>query len=518
MSKNRSRLHTTTTQPSSVTNFRTTRAKELEVLYSDNLSTNRRYDRAGGYSGANSSKYSTAAAVRAALATAARSGQVKELVTLSKQLYATNPVYSSIINYLTGMFRWDYKVIPHKLYTKSKAKNRKQVNAEEYMVIYNYMLELVEGLALKIKGPAILQNLFIDGSVYYTTLVNEENMTIDTIILPGEYCRKIGETQYGTNIISFNVSYFRDVGLKEDEINEYFESFPEEFAAAYRAYLADSTQQWAPLDPRFSSGMLLNDAAIPTYLYLLGGILDFEKYQDNELERNENSLKYLVVHTIPHYEDQLIFEVDEAAALHKSLKAVVDTGEKARLITTWGDVHVEKISENDTSENEVLTKAFKAIFQNAGFNSGVFTSESVEALKMSLIRDKAIVWKYIKQLVNFYNVALNNHFEFKGYQADIDILQISSYTYSDDIEIYKTNATLGVNKLDFIIASGIEQKHISDILMLEKTLGLDNITPMQTSYTQTAEDRQSGTGTQSSSDKKTEIEPSDNKSVNDTAE
>ena len=74
--------------------------------------------------------------------------------------------------------------------------------------------------------------------------------------------------------------------------------------------------------------------SIPTYFYLLGGILDYEKYQDNELERHDNLLKYLVVHTMPHYEDNLIFEVDEVEAIHKSLKRIVDTGEKARLITT----------------------------------------------------------------------------------------------------------------------------------------------------------------------------------------
>lgn len=99
----------------------------------------------------------------------------------------------------------------------------------------------------------------------------------------------------------------------------------------------------------------------------------------------------MVIHTIPHYEDQLIFEVDEVAAMHKSLKKIVDTGEKARLITTYGDIHVEQISENDTSENEVLSKAFQAVFNSAGFNSGIFTSESVTALEMSLIRDKGLI-------------------------------------------------------------------------------------------------------------------------------
>ena len=254
--------------------------------------------------------------------------------------------------------------------------------------------------------------------------------------------------------------------------------------------------------------------SIPTYFYLLGGILDYEKYQDNELERNDNLLKYLVVHTMPHYEDNLIFEVDEVEAIHKSLKRIVDTGEKARLITTYGDVHVDRISENDTSENQVLSKAFAAIFNNAGFNSGLFTGESVTSLEMSLIRDKGRVWKYVQTLLNFYTIAINNWFEFKDYQADIDILPISPYTYNDDIVKYKENATLGVGKLDYFIASGIKQKNIQDQLNLESFLKLDEIVPMQTSYTQTAEDRvNEGVEDNKAGEKdnKTEVEPSDNK-------
>lgn len=40
------------------------------------------------------------------------------------------------------------------------------------------------------------------------------------------------------------------------------------------------------------------------------------------------------------------------------------------------------------------------------------------------------------------------------------------------------------------MASGIKQKNIEDVLDLENRLHLDRIVPMQTSYTQTAEDRE----------------------------
>ena len=75
--------------------------------------------------------------------------------------------------------------------------------------------------------------------------------------------------------------------------------------------------------------------------------------------------------------------------------------------------------------------------------------------------------------------------------------------------------------MDYFIASGIKQKNIQDTLSLESFLGLNEITPMQTSYTQSAQDRvktdenDSGDDSESTTgkpdDNKTEIEPSDNK-------
>ena len=385
-------------------NFKISRSKTLEKLYSDDRSTKRRYDDSITTTRLS---YANAAAVRNALATA--TSDISKIVECSNQLYITNPIYASVINYLSDMFMWRYKVTPHKVYSKSKAKSKKQLAAEDYKIMYHLMLEVVEGLSIETKFPSLLTYLFVRGAVYFTTICDEDSLTIDTLLLPEKYCRKIGETQYGTAIIEFDYSYFDDLGLSTDELKDYLKSFSSEMQKGYRRYKNDTTNfRWQMLDPHFSSGLLMNEAGLPTYFYIYGGILDYEKYQDNELERNENSLKYLVVHTMPVFQDQLIFEVDEVAAIHKSLRKIVDTGDKARLITTYGDVHVENVAENDTAENQALSKAFKAIFHNAGFNSGLFTSESVEALNMSLIRDKGMVWRYVQSFVSFYNIAVNN--------------------------------------------------------------------------------------------------------------
>ena len=383
-------------------NFRINRIEKIKDLYSDEVSTRRRLSQSIG----SSEMPKNAAKVRELLEKAITDRT--QVVKLSKELYAKNPIYASVINYLSNMYMWRYTVTPHKTYKKSKAKDNKKLPREDYMLMYHHMLEVVDGLSIETKFPSILTLLFTSGAVYLTTYCDEDSITIDSLLLPDKYCRKIGETQYGSAIIQFDFTYFQDLGLTKDQLNEYFKSFPKEFKTKYLKYQKNPNDRWQTLDPHYSTGILLNDYSIPTYFYLLGGLLDYEQYQDNELERNGNLLKYLVVQTMPIYQDKLIFEMDEVNALHKSLRKVIDKGEKTKLITTFGDVKLLKVAENDTVANEVLVKAFKAIFNNAGFNSAIFTAESVEALKMSLIRDKGMVWRYVSALLNFYTIAINN--------------------------------------------------------------------------------------------------------------
>ena len=396
------------TDRKTLTNFKKTRVKDIksiQEMYADDTSTRRGNNLTVGST--NTSKLMTAEQVRDALWKAIKDNSLA--VAESKKLYATDPIYMAVIDYLSNMFMWRYKVIPHKVYTKNKSASRRKLTANSYAQTYNLMLEVADGLSIETKFPVLLRTLYLEGAVYFATVSDEDSLTVDTIILPNKYCRKIAETQFNTAIIEFDVTYFDSLGLKGDALDVLLESFPEELVKAYKAYKNDmKNPRWVMVDPRFASGILLNEYAVPTYLYLLAGIRQYEQYQDNELQRNENQLKYLVVQEMPHYEDQLIFEEDEVKALHQSMKKIIEVNDNAKLVTTYGTVHIDKVSESDTSENKVLANAFEQIFNNAGFNNSIFTSNSVEALKMALIRDRGSVWKYVQELINFYNITINS--------------------------------------------------------------------------------------------------------------
>ena len=77
------------------TQFRINRANKIKEIYADEVSTDRRFNRTISTSG---NKLNTAAQVRDALNKALQDSS--KVVQMSRELYAKNPIYMQIIDYL----------------------------------------------------------------------------------------------------------------------------------------------------------------------------------------------------------------------------------------------------------------------------------------------------------------------------------------------------------------------------------------------------------------------------------
>lgn len=455
--------------------FKKTRTEDIKDLYSDDYSLGNKIERSKDYA---SSLYETQAEVLEALENADKGNET--VVKASKKLYAINPIYAKMVNYFSTLFLYRYVTTPQII-------KDKKLTGEKYKKMYREMLESVDALSLEVRAPKILAQLYTEGAVYFTTYAEEDSMTMNTIVLPSKYCRKVGETQFGTAMISFDASYFDSLGLTKEEIKNLLEnSFPPEFTDIYKEY-EKSKKKWQPLDARFSSCILLNEKAIPNLMYAYGSILNYQSYEVNELQKSSNQLETILMHKIPTWQNQLILEVPEMNALHKRLSAVIaKTGAKTKLITTIGDLDFKQAQQNETRENQVLLKAFKSVFDNAGLNAAQFTGDLVQNLKSSQSIDRGVVLSQLEELINFYNLAINNWIDFKGYQAEISLLPISRDNYAEDVSIFRENANLGVGVINFIVASGIKQKNIESYLDMEAQLDIaSQLKPLQSSYTAT---------------------------------
>ena len=411
-----------------------------------------------------------------------KSGTRNTIIRASRMLYAMNPIYARIINYYATMFLPRYYATPR----FSPFIGKQKLKGQDWQAVYNQMVELVDGLNLDTKLIQLLTYIFVEGGVYLTSFYSEENQAIDFIVLPSEYCQRVGETIVGTDVIQFDFSYFDSLGLDKEELEELFTGFPKEFADKYVEYKADNKKRWTVLDPRHSSSILLNQKAIPTAFYSFIGITNFQDYMRNELDKNTQALQTIVEHHIPTYQDKLLLETPEMNLLHKKLSSIVRTAKHTRLVTTIGDVKIHQLlDDSSTVADKTLENAYKSIYDTAGLNNGLFYGDNQYSTEASMSIDRGYVWHLIEKLTNFYNVVINNcGIDFKGYQLELTMMPISRDKTTSDIAVYRENAKVGVGVLPFMIASGMKQKNIDSLLDMETNLDLvARLVPLRSSNT-----------------------------------
>jgi hypothetical protein len=260
---------------------------------------------------------------------------------------------------------------------------------------------------------------------------------------------------------------------------------------------------------------MCNSKGIPTFLYVYGGILNYQAYAINELDKSNNQIENVLVHKLPTYQDKLLFEVPEMQALHQKIAAITKSASHTRLITTIGDITVHPLQEQDSRENEVLSKAYKSIYEMTGLNGELFNGSNAEALKEQEKILRGEVWGKVEEIVNFLNVILNNWTAFKnGYQADLTMLSISRDNVQEDTARYQSAAGFGVGVTNFIVASGVKQKNIESFLDMEDNLGyVARLKPLLNTNTATAKDSETSTKETQSS----EENGSDDTGTGDTA-
>lgn len=455
------------------------RRKKIQRIYSDDRALKRLSQGFGGRGLGGS--YQEDNLIRIINSVGLESVRREEIVDLSNFAYATQPVFADIIDYYANMFMWRYYYFPVEV--------RNTANKSNYGEIYDLMTSVVDGLNIEIIFPATITKLLTEGVVYLYTTRNTPSKTISTLLLNSAYCTPIVMSQYGTGLFSFNLEYFDDLGFRGEELQEIFELFPDEIVDGYLAWKNKTGEQEIILDGRFSTYISLNDFEFPTLINSLKGILDYDKYRANEVERSGAQLDTIVSHRIPAHENRLLFELEEIQTLHSSMSQIIGKNKRTKLITTFGDLDIHPIQEQSRVSNETLEKAHKAIYSSAGLNTELFNADNRDSLIVSLQKDQSIIWEYVQKLVNFYNLTMNNLYNFKGYQIELTMLPITHYNLRDMMELHRRNAEYGIGRLEAVVASGTKQKHIVHKGALEDFLKLDEILkPLESAHTRSGKD------------------------------
>lgn len=400
---------------------------------------------------------------------------------VSRSLESVDPKYAKVISYFADMFHIRYTVVP------TLIKKSRGLAEDSYLTRYHDIMHVVDGMSLESTIPTLLKEIYVAGSVFVYVEQHRPAKTLSMIILPQEYCRPVFKTNHGTYVIQFNFDYFYKITTEDRE--EALSVFPEEFRRIYEQveFLGD---KWVTLDPKYSTAFLLNEYGLSSYVTILSELLDYQEFKQNDLERSRNELKSILTHKIPMYQDQFVFTLDEVAAIQKAISKIVANHDGLETITVFGDTELLKLQEEGARENKQVSQGYSNIYNSAGINATMFTSNSPAALDLSFKTDKSTVIRHLNHIENFLNVAMNNAYNFTPYEARIKLLHISIRDELDDIKKYQESAKFGIGKLEAIVASGVKQSELLDVTTLEDMLNLDEILiPLQSSHTQTAADR-----------------------------
>lgn len=171
----------------------------------------------------------------------------------------------------------------------------------------------------------------------------------------------------------------------------------------------------------------------------------------------------------------LIFDVDEAQALHNNAVKMLGKAIGLDVLTTFAEVDVANMeSNNATAEDDSMERSRQAVFDQAGVPQLLFNSDGNIAMNNSILNDEASMYNLIMQFESFLNdilVPFNKNPKKVYYRAQI--LTTTIYNYKEMAKLYKEQTQLGYSKMLPQIALGQSQSSIlanayfeNDILQL----------------------------------------------------
>ena len=393
---------------------------------------------------------------------AIRDKNYKTLREISKYYYSTSGIYREACDYASKLYRYDWYVEPE-IFDTTIPETKV---LSDFSVILNYLdnshiRKLCGDLALKV---------ILEGA-YYGYIVDSK----DRIILqelPINYCRSryfVGDQP----AVEFNMKFFDDSFTDINYRLRVLKMFPEEFQKGYVLYKkgklqpdfqGDTDRSWYLLDPercvKFSLG---GPDEIPRFISAIPLILDLDAAQDLDRRKQMQKLLKILIQKLPLDKNgDLIFDVDEARDIHNNAVAMLQRAIGVDVLTTFADVEVENMSDNNTTtKTDDLAKVERSVFNSLGISQNLFNTDGNLALDKSILTDELSFRTFIFQFENFIDklVQKKNPHK-KKYNFRFQMLETTQFNYKEISKMFKEHTQLGFSKMLPQIALGHNQSTI----------------------------------------------------------
>ena len=379
---------------------------------------------------------------------------------ISNFYYKTSGIYSRLCRYMAYLFRYDWMITP--FINSDNVKGDKVLNEFHRALLFldNFEVKKVLGeIALKV----------IRNGCYYGYLIPTTDR-VNIQELPLEYCRVRYEVN-GRPAVEFNMKFFdaefRDTTQRMKMLN----LFPKEFKKGYilykegklKAEYPGDTSGWYLLDVNNTIKFNMNGEDYPAFISVIPAIIDLDNAQALDRKKMQQKLLKIIIQKMPLDKNgDLIFDVDEAQALHNNAVRMLGKAIGIDVLTTFADVDVADMADkNTTTTVDELTKVERTIFNEAGVSQMQFNTDGNIALEKSILNDEAAMYTLITQFESFLNLLLKPFNKNpKKIQFKVELLPTTIYNYKELAKLYKEQMQVGFSKMLPQIALGQSQSSI----------------------------------------------------------
>lgn len=423
-------------------------------------------------------------------------GNAEELRRISREQYRVNSGYFEVIEYFKNMFYYRYLVVP--TFRGGKAK---KVSAAKLRELNIEMTDIVDSLSLETLMPSLLQRGLVDGVVYLYTY--KKSGLPNVLVLPEEYCKRYRVTNYDTETILFDFSYFIHLtnelvsqGL-DITIKDTVTMFPREVRNQFDKYMdakgqTDERMRFQELNIMHAAAIPFHAEGLPPKILVSAAKQGYDEVLHVERDKSASQIDSILNLEIPLDEDHIpIFDNFETAQIQKTMVNQLGGIAGLKVLTTIGKAEILKPQRNESIKNEAASNAYNQIFEQAMINPELFRANTDYALEVSLERDAAFIWTILEKFMNYFNLSLNKLYSFGegGYDLYAQLLPITKYNSQKQQDAYRRAAEYGVGRLEAVISTGIKQSTIFDKHKLEEALNLDEILkPLESSHTRSAQE------------------------------
>ncbi|MEW5569607.1 hypothetical protein [Rossellomorea marisflavi] len=317
----------------------------------------------------------------------------KQLRDLSDYLFKVSSNYKRLVQYFSGMLRFDYVVEPYNL-------DVSKVSKDAFQKQYLENIHLLEKMNLPHEFTKILRHAFKEDVFYGYEYMEKESYFIQK--LDPNYC-KISSIEDGVFNYAFDFSFFKNVR----EVKNY----PEEFQIKYTLYKKDASKyRWQELDSDNTICFKVNEELnfpLPPFTQVFEAIYDIDENKRMRRIKTKMDNYMILTQRIPLNEkdgeaNKFLIDLDTAIAFHN--KASESLPEEVGLITSPMEIDAIKL-ERKNNDYDNVAEAERNYYNAAGVSQLLFNGASAtsSSLSKSIVTDEQIVFMCLQQFERWVN-------------------------------------------------------------------------------------------------------------------